>query len=68
VRGQTCRLAPQPEVNYNLYYPAQNVSMTSRSDGLLVQSQGRHDFGNDDARPDYAEVQRSLGALASVFA
>jgi len=42
--------------------------MTSRSDGLLVQSQGRHDFGNDDARPDYAEVQRSLGALASVFA
>lgn len=68
VRGQTCRLAPQPEVNYNLYYPAQNVSMTSRSDGLLVQSQGRNDFGNDDARPDYAEVQRSLGALASVFA
>ncbi|MCD7097879.1 FAD-dependent oxidoreductase [Stenotrophomonas sp. MMGLT7] len=68
VRGQTCRLAPQPEVNYNLYYTSQNVSMTSRTDGLLVQSQGPHDFGNEDARPDYAEILRSVEALAKAFA
>lgn len=68
VRGQTCRLAPQPEVNYNLYYTSRNVSMTSRTDGLLVQSQGAHDFGNDDIRPDYAEILRSVDALAQAFA
>lgn len=68
VRGQTCRLAPQPEVDYNLYYTSRNVSMTSRTDGLLVQTQGPRDFGNDDIRPDYAEVLRSVETLADVFA
>lgn len=68
VRGQTLRLAPQPEVNYGLHYNGRNVSMTARSDGLLVQSQAPGDFGSADTTPDHVAVLRSIEALASAFA
>lgn len=68
VRGQTLRLAPQPEVNYGLHYAGHNVSMTARSDGLLVQSQAPGDFGNPDTTPDHVAILRSVEALARAFA
>ena len=39
---------PQPEVDYGLYWRGHNLAVVSRRDGILVQAQGDHDFGNDD--------------------
>ena len=67
VRGQTARLVPQPEVNYGLYWRGHNLSVVSRRDGILVQAQGEHDFGNHDDVPDRAMSEAAVTRLASLF-
>ena len=67
VRGQTARLVPQPEVNYGLYWRGHNLSVVSRRDGILVQAQGEHDFGNEDDVPDRAMSEAAVTRLASLF-
>jgi glycine/D-amino acid oxidase-like deaminating enzyme len=68
VRGQTARLVPQPEVDYALMYRGHNLFMLSRRDTLLVQAQGAHDFGNEDASVDRALSVAAVDRLASLFA
>ena len=68
VRGQTARLLPQIEVDYALIYRGHNLFMLPRRDGVLVQAQGEHDFGNDDTRIDRAQSVAAVERLASLFA
>ncbi|MET0289009.1 MAG: FAD-dependent oxidoreductase [Pseudoxanthomonas sp.] len=67
VRGQTARLIPQPEVNYGLYWRGHNLSVVPRRDGLLVQAQGEHDFGNADTTPDLQLTYNAVAQLAKLF-
>jgi hypothetical protein len=60
-------LIPQPEVDYLLFWRGHNVAMVPRSDGLLVQAQGEHDFANDDTRIDRAQSQDAVRRLAQAF-
>lgn len=68
VRGQITRLVPQTDVDYALIYRGRNLFMLSRSDTLLVQAQGAHDFGNEDTRVDRALSVAAVERLAAVFA
>ncbi|MCV2360018.1 FAD-binding oxidoreductase [Paucibacter sp. TC2R-5] len=68
VRGQTARLVPQIEVDYALIYRGHNLFMLPRRDGVLVQAQGEHDFGNEDTRIDRALSVAAVERLASLFA
>lgn len=68
VRGQTARLIPQPEVDYALIYRGHNLVMVPRRDGLLVQAQGEHDFGNADTTVDRALSDAAVERLAGLFA
>lgn len=68
VRGQTARLIPQPEVNYSLIYRGHNLVTVTRRDGILVQAQGEHDFGDDSTEPDRAQSEAAVGRLAQLFA
>jgi glycine/D-amino acid oxidase-like deaminating enzyme len=67
VHGQTARLVPQPEVNYGLVWRGHNLFVMPRRDGILVQAQGEHDFGNDDTRPDRAASEDAVERLAALF-
>ena len=67
VRGQTARLVPQPAVDYMLAYRGHNLMMVPRRDGLLVQAQGEHDFGNADTAIDPALSEAAVARLASLF-
>lgn len=66
VRGQTCKLIPQPEVTYGIRYGSRDVSVYPRRDGLLVQAGKPDDFGNAateiDPQESIAAVER-LGEL-----
>jgi glycine/D-amino acid oxidase-like deaminating enzyme len=68
VRGQTARLIPQPEVNYSLIYRGHNLVTVARRDGILVQAQGEHDFGDDSTEPDRALSEAAVARLAQLFA
>ncbi|MCV2353377.1 FAD-binding oxidoreductase [Paucibacter sp. B2R-40] len=68
VRGQTARLVPQIEVDYALIYRGHNLFMLPRRDGVLVQAQGEHDFGNEDTRIDRALSVAAVERLATLFA
>lgn len=67
VRGQTALLVPQAEVDYMLMYRGHNLFMLPRRDGLLVQAQDTHDFGNDDTQVDRALSVAAAERLASLF-
>jgi glycine/D-amino acid oxidase-like deaminating enzyme len=67
VRGQTARLIPQPEVDYGLIWRGHNLVMVPRHDGLLVQAQGEHDYGNEDDTVDRAQSEAAVTRLASLF-
>jgi glycine/D-amino acid oxidase-like deaminating enzyme len=67
VRGQTARLVPQAEVDYALIYRGHNLFMLPRRDGVLVQAQGAHDFGNDDSRIERAQSVAAVERLAALF-
>ncbi|RQP24379.1 FAD-dependent oxidoreductase [Piscinibacter terrae] len=68
VRGQTARLIPQPEAHYGLVYRGHNLVVVPRRDGILVQAQGEHDFGNEDVTPDRALTDEAVKRLAALFA
>jgi glycine/D-amino acid oxidase-like deaminating enzyme len=68
VRGQTARLVPQPEADYILIYRGHNLIAVPRRDGILVQAQGAHDFGCEDASVDRAQSEAAVQRLAALFA
>jgi len=67
VRGQTVHLVPQADVTYGLAYNGHNLFVVPRRDGILVQAQGEHDFGNADATPDRADAEAVVARLAALF-
>lgn len=66
VRGQTCKLIPQPEVHYGFNYGSRKVSVYPRRDGLLVQAQADGDFNNDKENLDPAESISAVERLAQI--
>jgi D-amino-acid oxidase len=68
VRGQIAWLLPQPEVNYGLYYG--DVSVVSRTDGIVVQSilggdmQGYKDENETVSRP---EAEQAVGVIEGLY-
>jgi hypothetical protein len=69
VRGQIGWLIPQPEVTYSLYY--RDVSVVSRSDGIVVQSVAGGDmagYGDDHEVVDRAESERAVDVIAQLYA
>ena len=69
VRGQIGWLIPQPEVTYGLYY--RDVSVISRSDGIVVQSLEGGDlkgFDNDHEVPDRAESEAAVDVIENLYA
>ena len=68
VRGQISWLAPQPEVDYSLYYSG--VSVVPRPDGIVVQNLGGSDmygYGIDEEVADRAEAERAINTVARLF-
>lgn len=68
VRGQIGWLIPQPEVNYGLYY--RDVSVVSRSDGIVVQWIAGGDmfgYGDDHEVIDRAEAERGVAVLEELY-
>ena len=68
VRGQTCKLIPQPEVNYGFFYGGRRVSVYPRRDGLLVQAQADTDYNNDSEALDPEESISAVQRLAEIVA
>ncbi len=66
VRGQTCKLIPQPEVHYGLNYGDRRVSVYPRRDGMLVQAQAEGDFNNDKENLDPQESISAVERLAQI--
>lgn len=68
VRGQIAWLAPQPEVDYGLYY--RGVSVVPRSDGIVVQALGDSDmfgYGVEEEVADRAETEQAISTVARLF-
>jgi len=68
VRGQIGWLIPQPEVNYGFFY--RDVSVVSRSDGIVVQWIAGGDmfgYGDDHEVVDRAEAERGVGVLEELY-
>jgi glycine/D-amino acid oxidase-like deaminating enzyme len=66
VRGQTCKLIPQPEVDYGFFYSSARVSVYPRRDGLLVQAQAPGDYNNDSEKLDPEESISAVQRLGDV--
>ncbi len=69
VRGQIAWLAPQPEVDYSLYY--RGVSVVPRPDGIVVQALGGSDmygYGIEEEVADRAEAEQAITTVARLFA
>ena len=69
VRGQIGWLIPQSEVNYGLAY--KNVSVLSRTDGIVVQAVDGGDmkgFRDDNETIDRAESVNAVAAIEELFA
>jgi glycine/D-amino acid oxidase-like deaminating enzyme len=66
VRGQTCKLIPQPEVHYGFNYGDRKVLVYPRRDGMLVQAQAEGDFNNDRENLDPAESITAVERLAEI--
>ncbi|MFN4295527.1 MAG: FAD-dependent oxidoreductase [Brevundimonas sp.] len=68
VRGQIAWLAPQPEVDYSLYYSG--VSVVPRPDGIVVQALGGSDmygYGVEEEVADREEAERAINTVARLF-
>ncbi len=68
VRGQIGWLIPQADVRYGLAY--KNVSVLSRTDGVVVQAVDGGDmkgYGNDSEIVDRAESVRAVETVAELF-
>lgn len=68
VRGQTCKLMPQPEVKYGIQYYDKHTSVYPRRDGLLVQAGAEGDFNNPLAAIDPQESINAVEQLAAIMA
>jgi glycine/D-amino acid oxidase-like deaminating enzyme len=68
VRGQTCKLIPQPELTYGIRYGSRHVSAYARRDGILVQAGAETDFGNADTTIDPEESVTAVERLGAVMA
>lgn len=66
VRGQTCKLIPQPEVHYGINYGDRRVSVYPRRDGMLVQAQADGDFNNNRENLDPQESISAVERLAEI--
>lgn len=71
VRGQTGWLVPQPEANYGVRY--RNVSMMSKSDGVVVMNTNPDigdmlGVGNSMELPDRSNIDEALSIIAPLFA
>ena len=69
LRGQVGWLAPQPEVDYGLFY--RQVSLVPRPEGIVVQYVGDNEmfgYGSTDETPDRSETERAIAAVAPLFA
>ncbi len=68
VRGQIGWLIPQSDVHYGLAY--KNVSVLSRTDGVVVQAVDGGDmkgYGNDSEVVDRAEAVNAVAHIAELF-
>lgn len=68
VRGQIGWLIPQPEVTYGVYY--NDVSIVSRSDGIVVQALEGGDlkgFNNDHEVPERAESEDAVDVIEKLY-
>jgi glycine/D-amino acid oxidase-like deaminating enzyme len=68
VRGQIGWLLPQPEVNYGLYY--RDVSVVSRTDGIVVQSIAGGDlqgYKDDNETINRAESDQAVGVIEQLY-
>ena len=68
VRGQIGWLLPQPEVNYGLYY--RDVSLVSRTDGIVVQSIAGGDlqgYKDDNETINRAESDQAVGVIEELY-
>lgn len=68
VRGQTCKLMPQPDVKYGIQYFDRHTSVYPRRDGLLVQAGAEGDFNNPLATIDPLESINAVEQLAAIMA
>lgn len=68
VRGQTCKLMPQPELDYGFYYNSRHVAVYPRRDGLLVQAQADGDFNNDAENLNPEESNSAVQRLGEIVA
>ncbi len=69
VRGQIAWLIPQPEVNYGFFY--RDVSVLSRTDGIVVQALEGGDLkGYDDDHEvvDRGEADRAVSVIEALYA
>lgn len=67
VRGQIAWLAPQPEVDYSLYY--RGVSVVPRPDGIVVQRLGGEmsGYGVEEEVADRQEAEDAISTVARLF-
>jgi glycine/D-amino acid oxidase-like deaminating enzyme len=68
VRGQIAWLIPQSEVTYGVVY--KNVSVLSRTDGIVVQAVEGGDmkgYKNDQETVDQAEADKAVATIAELF-
>jgi glycine/D-amino acid oxidase-like deaminating enzyme len=68
VRGQIAWLIPQSEVTYGVVY--KNVSVLSRTDGIVVQAVDGGDmkgYKDDNETIDRADAERAVGVVAELF-
>lgn len=71
VRGETGWLVPQPDANYGVRY--RNVSLTSKSDGVVVMNTNPDlgsmlGVGNSMELPNRASIEEGLKIIAPLFA
>lgn len=68
VRGQIAWLAPQPEVDYSLYY--RGVSVVPRPDGIVVQRLGGEmsGYGIEEEVANREEAEDAISTVARLFA
>ncbi|TPV56905.1 FAD-binding oxidoreductase [Aestuariibacter sp. GS-14] len=67
VRGQTCKLIPQPGLQYGIQYFDKHTSFYPRRDGILVQAGAEGDFNNPQANIDPAESIAAVNAIADIM-
>ena len=68
VRGQLARTAPQPGIEYGLYY--KGTSFVPRPDGFVFQSLGKNDYygyGDESTEPQRDEAELAVRTIGALF-